>query len=79
MPTILYGLWHFPIRADQEYDDDGERKSIGIYSSRARAEAAVERLKKQPGFRDWPNGFRVFEQWLDHDHWEEGYINFDDA
>ena len=79
MPTTLYDLWHFPVKADQEFDDAPTRKSIGIYSSRANAEAAIERLRKQPGFRDWPEGFRIFEQWLDHDSWVDGYIGFDDA
>lgn len=55
---------------------DGEEsiKTIGIYSSRAAAEEAVERLRLQPGFRDTPQGFTIDPYWLDQDSWQEGYV-----
>ncbi len=79
MPMILHELFHFPILAEQDFDEDAEYKSIGIYSSRALAEAAIARLKHQPGFRDWPGGFRIFTRRLDQDTWVEGYINSGDT
>ena len=78
MPTIVYELWHFPIGADADFDEASDRKSIGIYSSKASAESAIDRLKTKPGFRDWPNGFRIFEAQLDQDSWVDGYGNWDD-
>ena len=59
-------------------------KTIGIYASEEAARAAVERLKHQPGFRDYPrivnaetdeepDGFYIGEYVLDQDHWQEGY------
>jgi homoserine kinase type II len=79
MTTKLYELWHFQIGADDEFDEDEKMKSIGIYSSKGNAEAAAERLKTQPGFKDWPDGFRVFRRTLDKTSWEEGFINpYDD-
>jgi hypothetical protein len=75
MRTTIYELWHFPIGLDEDFDNEGERKSIGIYSSEANAKTAIERLKSKPGFRDWPEGFRIFDRWLDHDGWSEGYVN----
>jgi len=51
-----------------------EVKLIGIYSSEAAAKAAVDRLRKQPGFRDRPNDFHVEACELDKDHWTEGYV-----
>ncbi len=78
MATLVYPLWHFPIDADTDFDDANERKSIGIYSSEALAKAAIERLKTKPGFRDWPDGFRIFEAQLDLDSWVDGYVPWDD-
>jgi hypothetical protein len=78
MATIVYELWHFPIDADVDFDEARDRKSIGIYSSKANAEAAIDRLKTKPGFRDWPDGFRVFEAQLDQDSWVDGYGSWDD-
>ena len=51
-----------------------EVKFIGAYSSRAAAMAAVERLRKQPGFRDRPDAFHIEACELDRDHWPEGYV-----
>ena len=50
-----------------------EVKFIGVYSSEARANAAVERLRKQPGFRDRPDGFHVDPYDVDKDHWPDGH------
>jgi hypothetical protein len=73
--TTLYELWHFKIGPEDDFDEDGDNKIIGIYSSEANAKAAIERLKSKPGFRDWPGGFRIFDCWLDHDGWTEGFVN----
>lgn len=55
--------------------DDGEEdvKLIGVYSSRANAEATIARLRKAPGFSDAPAGFCIDEYQLDKDQWVEGY------
>ena len=49
-------------------------KFIGVYSSRAKADAAVARLSRLPGFSDAPDGFHVDEYHVDQDHWAEGYV-----
>jgi hypothetical protein len=60
-------------------------KTIGIYSSKAAAEAAVARLQSQLGFRDHPNvvedgdGFYIGRYPIDKDYWVEGYIQAHDA
>lgn len=62
-----------------------DSKLIGVYSSRAAAEAAVIRLRAQPGFRELPSivntdadedagGFHIDQYRMDEDHWREGYI-----
>ena len=49
-------------------------KFIGVYSSREKADAAVARLRRLPGFSDAPDGFHVDEYRVDQDHWVEGYV-----
>ena len=74
--TRIYPLCH-------EYElDDGEleTKDLGTYSSREKALEAIERYRVLPGFRDWPDGFKIYESVLDLDAaWTEGYISADDA
>jgi hypothetical protein len=49
-------------------------KLIGVYSSREKADAAVARLSRLPGFSEAPDGFSVDEYPVDQDHWVEGYV-----
>jgi hypothetical protein len=70
-------LWHFRIGPHEEWDDDGSERLVGVYSNVERATAAAARLRILPGFSDWPDGFRIFECWLDHDSWTEGYAPWD--
>jgi hypothetical protein len=62
-----------------------DTKLIGVYQTRELAQAAVDRLKNKPGFRDHPRvidplnddeevGFYISEYELDKDQWEEGYV-----
>jgi hypothetical protein len=69
MPSVFV-LFH--TRESQIYGCDV--KLIGVYSSRENAAEAVNRLKVQPGFIDYPEGFTVDEYQLDHDHWSEGFV-----
>ena len=70
----------FSLEHVHEFDDGHEDvKLIGVYSSRERAEAALQRVAGQPGFRDRPEGFSISEVRVDQDHWVEGYIDGDDA
>jgi len=55
-------------------DGTEETKFIGVYSTMEQAEAAVARLRGQPGFWDVPDGFHVDRYELDIDHWTEGYV-----
>ncbi len=51
-----------------------ETKLIGAYSSKEKAEKAIERLSKQPGFRDLQEYFSIDEYEIDQDHWAEGFV-----
>lgn len=70
MDTV-YVLHH--VRSDDEYGEDA--KLIGVYRSADAAASAVNRLKGQPGFIDYPNGFHISAYRLDRDHWEDGFVN----
>jgi hypothetical protein len=49
----------FVLQHEYEWHGRDEVKFIGVYASRAHAEAAAARLREQPAFRDWPEGFSV--------------------
>ena len=55
-------------------DGSDDVKFIGVYSSRQKAQEAVERLGRLPGFADAPDGFHIDEYRVDQDHWVEGYV-----
>lgn len=58
-----------------EFDDGHEDvKLIGVFSSRERAQSALDALREQPGFRDLPAGFEISTQTLDEPSWSEGYV-----
>lgn len=58
--------------ADEEAGDDV--KVLGVYSSRGKAEARIERAKELEGFRDEPDCFHVDEYLLDEDRWSDGFV-----
>ena len=47
---------------------------LGMYSTRVRAEQAIELLRDKPGFRDCPEGFEIAEGELDRTSMTEGFI-----
>ncbi|MGE0422759.1 MAG: hypothetical protein AB7O88_10870 [Reyranellaceae bacterium] len=63
MVKEVYLLKHRNELPDGFRDD----KFIGLYSSAAGAQAAIERTRKLPGFRDAPNGFSVRKIRIDED------------
>jgi len=72
MMDVLYMLWH-SYQPDTDVDRD-EEKFIGIYSTEAKAKAAVEQLRTQPGFSDFPEGFEIHPQRVDATAWTEGFV-----
>lgn len=58
---------------------DEDVKLIGVYVTEADAQAAVSRLRQQPGFREQPEGFHISRYELNKDHWTEGFIGWDEA
>jgi hypothetical protein len=66
----VFVLQHVHARGDGVEDV----KFIGVYSSREKADAALARLGRLPGFSDAPDGFHVDEYRVDQDYWVEGYV-----
>lgn len=60
-------------------DDVQEVKFIGVYSTEDKGQAAIERLRLQPGFADYPDGFELESARLDQDSWVEGFAEDIDA
>jgi hypothetical protein len=54
--------------------ETGRVKVIGIYSSRALAEEALERTRVLPGFVEEPEGFIIEQYEIDRDHWPRGFV-----
>jgi len=69
-PMTVHVLQH-----SHELDGCDETKLIGVYSSRASAEDAQQRLRLQPGFSDHPDDFALDAYELDIDHWMEGFVS----
>ena len=60
-----------------------ERKEIGIYSSKEKAEKALEQLKTKNGFKDTVDGFKITKiftlfkpRFLDNTYWDEGFDTY---
>ncbi len=68
---------HIVQHAVEHADGSEDVKMIGVYGSRWEAEAAVDRLRLQPGFCDHQNGFHINEYVLGKGHWTEGFISWD--
>ena len=68
MNKTVYMLWF------GREDSEDRELFIGVYSSESQAKAAVERVKNEKGFADFPQGFHIFPYELDKDHWREGFI-----
>lgn len=66
----VFLLW--PVHEDENGDDD--EKLIGAYRTEADAKAAIERVGKQPGFVDVPEGFQICPYELNLDPWTKGYV-----
>ncbi|TWU20174.1 hypothetical protein Pla52o_25110 [Novipirellula galeiformis] len=64
----------FVLQHEHEICGREHAKFIGVYATNDDAEDAIVRLRMQPGFRDWPDGFSIGEYELGVDHWVEGFI-----
>lgn len=76
----LWSLEHFKIGHFNSWTvEDMGQTLVGLYTSRAKVSEAIARLSVQPGFRDWPDGFRVGRQGLNRVGWECGFVSWEEA
>ena len=65
----------FVLQHVHSWEDGAEDvKFIGVYSSHEKAQEAVTRLARLPGFADDPDGFYIDEYRVDQDQWAEGFV-----
>lgn len=69
----VYLLWHC-----HELEDDfglhDEEKFIGVFSSKEKAEEAINLLKNKEGFSDYPKKcFEIDKATVDRPNWTEGF------
>ncbi len=58
-----------------EFEDGHEDvKLIGVYTTQKLAQEAQNKVKGQPGFKEYPNGFELSECPLNQLDWPEGFI-----
>lgn len=72
---IIQSLWHFRgFRPGEVLNAQRHHgKHIGIYADEAGSLGAIKKVIDQPGFRDHPDGFRLFPFELDRTYWSEGF------
>lgn len=91
-PAAVYLLWHVHHSGDDEgfarhqatltgdWTSDEEAgddvKLLGVYSTRANAQARADTARLLPGFRDEPECFVVDGYQVDHDEWQSGYVSY---
>lgn len=64
----VYLLEHSRIDGEEE-----NYKTLGIFSSIEKAEAAIQLLKGKPGFKDYPDGFNIDRYEVDKIFWVDGF------
>lgn len=70
--TTLYLVWH-----EVESETEGDRYTfIGVFSSEENAEQVIAEFRDKPGFRDAPGDFRIYDNWVDHVGWPEGFVKW---
>ena len=57
----------------RKIDAYNELKTLGVYSSKEKAEEVILDYKKLPGFKDFLDGFCITEYEIDKKYWIEGF------
>ena len=71
MSTCVFAVHH--VRRMEESGRD-DYKLIGVYTTKPKAEAAIERAGSKKGFVDYPNGFQINEWVLNPKEWPNGFF-----
>ena len=71
MMSTIYLLWYERETATGEEDN----RLIGVYSTEDSAKQAIVRPHEKPGFRDQPDGFRIYTSKMDYTDWREEFVD----
>ncbi|MBS0547725.1 MAG: hypothetical protein JSR24_08255 [Proteobacteria bacterium] len=69
--TSVYFLYHID---EQKADGHHHGKLLGVFSAPELARATIQRVRDQPGFRDFPERWKIYKRTLDLDSWTEGFV-----
>ena len=74
--NTVYVLEHARYKDDNKDNDVEDFKLIGVFATSKQAQAAIDQLKSQPGFIDYPNGFHIDEYPLGQINWSQGFVSY---
>jgi hypothetical protein len=66
---LVFLVWYL-LRPKEDPDD---ALLVGVYRSKEEASAAVERRRRDPGFREEPDQFLIVAYPVGIDHWVGGF------
>lgn len=67
----VYFLYHID---EKKTDGYHHGKIIGIYTTLDLAKAAIDRFRDKPGFRDYPERWKIHPRTVDRDSWANGFV-----
>ena len=71
---MVFVLEHARYDDDNSENDIEDLKLIGVFATKQQAKAAIEQLKQQPGFKDYPKGFHIDAYPLGQINWSSGFV-----
>lgn len=71
--NTVFVLEHALYKDDDKNNDVEDFKLIGVFATEQQAQAAINQLKSQPGFKEYPNGFHIDAYPLNQINWSSGF------
>ena len=71
--NTVFVLEHARFKDDDRNNDVEDYKLIGVFATEQKAQTALEQLKNQLGFKDYPNGFNIDAYPLGQINWSQGF------
>ncbi|MFK3990621.1 homoserine kinase [Psychrobacter sp. NPDC064578] len=71
--STVFVLEHVRYKDDDKNNDVEAFKIIGVFATEQQAQAAIEQLKSQSGFKEYPNGFHIDAYPLNQINWSQGF------
>ena len=71
--NMVFVLEHALYKDDNKDNDIEDFKLIGVFATEQQAQTAINQLKSQPGFKEYPNGFHIDAYPLNQINWSSGF------